>query len=113
MSPSCLHMHMNMFVSICSHVHIYIYGNIHISTYTHVKAKNNKIFLFVHGLDYIFFLMFVTQKIENQSTSDPTILLLAIYPKDDPFPKDICSTIYIVALLVITRSWKQPRYSST
>jgi hypothetical protein len=41
--------------------------------------------------------------------SNPGIPLLAIYPNHDPpCYKDACSTIFIAALLIITRNWKQP-----
>ena len=45
---------------------------------------------------------------------DPAIPLLDIYPIDAPtYNQDTCSTMFIVALFIITRSWKEPRYSST
>jgi hypothetical protein len=45
---------------------------------------------------------------------DSEILLLGVYPKDVlPFHKDICSTMFIAALFVGSRNWKQPRCLST
>ena len=45
---------------------------------------------------------------------DPAILLLGIYPKDaPPCRRSICSTMFIVALFVIARSWKQARCPMT
>ena len=45
---------------------------------------------------------------------DPAIPLLGIYPKDDPTGnKNTCSTMFIAALFIIVRSWKEPRCSST
>jgi hypothetical protein len=45
---------------------------------------------------------------------DPAIPLLGIYPEDAPtYNNDICFTIFIAALFIIARSWKQPRYPST
>jgi hypothetical protein len=45
---------------------------------------------------------------------DPAIPLLGIYPKDVPTcNKDTCSTMFIEALFIIARSWKQPRCPST
>jgi hypothetical protein len=45
---------------------------------------------------------------------DPAIPLLGIYPEDDPTcNKDTCSTVFIAALFVIARSWKEPRCPST
>jgi hypothetical protein len=41
-------------------------------------------------------------------TEDPAIPILSIYPKDAPtYKKDICSTMFIAALFMIARSWKQ------
>jgi hypothetical protein len=45
---------------------------------------------------------------------DSAILLLGIYPEDaTTCNKDICSTMFIVALCIIARSWKEPRCPST
>jgi hypothetical protein len=44
---------------------------------------------------------------------DPAIPLLGIYPEDVPTDKkDTCSTMFIAALFIIARSWKEPRYPS-
>jgi hypothetical protein len=43
-----------------------------------------------------------------------SILFLSIYPDDAPkFNKDISSTMFIAAIFIIARSWKQPRCPST
>jgi hypothetical protein len=35
-------------------------------------------------------------------------------PKDAPtYHKDTCSTVFIAALFIIARSWKEPRFPST
>ena len=45
---------------------------------------------------------------------DPVIPLLGIYPKDAHLcHKDMCSTIFIAALFVIARTWKQTKCPST
>ena len=45
---------------------------------------------------------------------DPAIPLLSIYPKDVPTGnKDTCSTMFIAALFIIARNWKEPRCPST
>ena len=45
---------------------------------------------------------------------DPAILLLGIYPEDVPTgKKDTCSTMFIAALFIIARSWKEPWCPST
>jgi hypothetical protein len=47
-------------------------------------------------------------------TENPAIPFLGIYPKDAPtYNKDTCSTMFITALFIIARSWKEPRCSST
>jgi hypothetical protein len=45
---------------------------------------------------------------------DPAIPLLGIYPEDAPTcNKDTCSTMFIAAIFIIARNWKQPRCPST
>jgi hypothetical protein len=40
--------------------------------------------------------------------------VLGIYPEDVPTSKkDTCSTMFIEALFIIARSWKEPRCPST
>jgi hypothetical protein len=44
----------------------------------------------------------------------PTVPLLTIYLKDTSlYHKDTCSTVFIAALFIIARNWKQPRCPST
>jgi hypothetical protein len=50
------------------------------------------------------------RKLDILLPEDPAIPLLGIYPKDVPTgKKDICSTMFITALFIIARSWKEPR----
>jgi hypothetical protein len=45
---------------------------------------------------------------------DPAITLLGIYLEDVPTGnKNTCSTMFIAALFIIARSWKEPRCPST
>jgi hypothetical protein len=45
---------------------------------------------------------------------DPAIPLLGIYPEDVPTcNKNIYYTMFIAALFIIARSWKEPRCPST
>jgi hypothetical protein len=44
---------------------------------------------------------------------DPAIPLLGIYPEVSTGNKNTCSTMFIAALFIISRSWKEPRCSST
>jgi hypothetical protein len=45
---------------------------------------------------------------------DPAIPLLGIYPEDVPTgSKDTCSIMFMAALFIIARSWKEPRWPST
>jgi hypothetical protein len=46
----------------------------------------------------------------SEKPEDPTIALSGTFPKDAPtYIKDTCSTMFIAALLIIARSWKEPR----
>ncbi|EDL87139.1 rCG63135 [Rattus norvegicus] len=54
------------------------------------------------------------RKLDIELPEDPAISLLGIYPKDAPtYKKDMCSTMFIAALFIIARSWKEPRCPST
>jgi hypothetical protein len=45
-------------------------------------------------------------------TEDLAIPLLRIYPDVPTCNKDTCSTMFIAALFIIARSWKEPRCPS-
>jgi hypothetical protein len=54
------------------------------------------------------------RKLDIVLPEDPTIPFLGIYPEDAPTcNKDTCSTMFIAALFIIVKSWKEPRYPST
>ena len=54
------------------------------------------------------------RKLDIVLQEDPAIPLLGIYPEDVPNgKKDTCSTMFIAALFIIARSWKEPRCPST
>ncbi|CAO2601774.1 LINE-1 retrotransposable element ORF2 protein, partial [Lemmus lemmus] len=50
------------------------------------------------------------RKLGNNLPQDPVIPLLGIYGKDaQSCHKDMCSTMFIAALFVTARTWKQPK----
>ena len=54
------------------------------------------------------------RKLDIVLPEDPAIPPLGIYLEDVPTgKKDTCSTMFIAALFIIIRSWKEPRCSST
>ena len=54
------------------------------------------------------------RKSEIVLLKDPAIPLLGIYPEDVPTGKKYtCSTMFLAALFIIARSWKEPRCPST
>jgi hypothetical protein len=56
----------------------------------------------------------VPQKIVQSTTGDLAITLLGIYPEDVPTGKKAtCSTMFLAALFIIARSWKDPACPST
>jgi hypothetical protein len=58
--------------------------------------------------------LMVPQKIGHSSTNDLAIPLLGIYPENAlSRNKNTCSTMFIAALFIIVRSWKEPRCPST
>ena len=54
------------------------------------------------------------RKLDIILPKDPAIPLLGIYPKYAPtYSKDTCSTMFIAAIFIIDRRWKQPRSNNT
>jgi hypothetical protein len=54
------------------------------------------------------------RKLEIVILEDLPIPLLDIYPEDAPTcNKDTCSTMFIAALFIISRIWKEPKCPST
>jgi hypothetical protein len=54
------------------------------------------------------------RKLEGDLLEDPEIPRLGIYPKDaPPCHRSTCSTMFIAALFVIARRWKQTRCPMT
>ena len=53
------------------------------------------------------------KKVGIKPPYDPAIPFLGIYPEETKTEKDICTPIFIAALLTIATTWKQPRCPST
>jgi hypothetical protein len=52
----------------------------------------------------------VPQNFGHITTGKPRVPLLGIYPEDAPtYNKDTHSTMFIAAIFIIVRSWKEPR----
>jgi len=50
------------------------------------------------------------RKLDIVLPEDPAIPRLCIYPNDAPtYSKDTCSTMFIAALFIVAKSWKEPR----
>jgi hypothetical protein len=60
-------------------------------------------------LNYLETNLAVSLKIGNCSTSRPKCPIPGHIPKDTPPYQDTCLTMFIAALFVIFRNWKQPR----
>ena len=69
---------------------------------------------FQAGTTTLEIILVVPQKLDIVLPEDPTIPLLGIYPEDAlTCKKDKCSTMFPAALFILTRSWKDPRCTST
>ena len=53
------------------------------------------------------------KKIKTELLYDLAIPLLGIYLEKTLTRKDICNPMFIAALLIIARTWKQPKCPST
>ena len=50
--------------------------------------------------------------LEIELPYDPAIPLLSIHTEETRLKRDTCTPLFIAALFIITRTWKQPRCSS-
>ena len=55
----------------------------------------------------------VLKKLQIIPPNDPAIPLLGIYPGETKIEKDTCIPLFIAALFIIARTWKQPSCPST
>ena len=52
------------------------------------------------------------KKLEMELPYDPAIPLLGIHTKETRIERDTCTPMFIAALFIIARTWKQPRCPS-
>ena len=53
------------------------------------------------------------KKLQIELPYDPAIPLLGIHTKETGIERDTCTPMFIAALFIIARTWKQPRCPST
>ena len=53
------------------------------------------------------------KKLEIELPYDPAIPLLGIHTKETRIEREMCTPVFITALFIIARTWKQPRCPST
>ena len=52
------------------------------------------------------------KKLEIELPCDPEILLLGIHTEETRIERDTCTPMFTTALIIIDKTWKQPRYPS-
>ena len=52
------------------------------------------------------------KRLEIEQPYDPAIPLLGIYIEETRIEREMCTPMFITALFIIARTWKQPRFSS-
>ena len=52
------------------------------------------------------------KKLEIELPYDPAVPLLGIHTEETRIERDTCTSMFIAALFIIARTWKQPRCSS-
>ena len=52
------------------------------------------------------------KKLERNLPYDPAILLLVLHTEETRIERDTCTPMFIAALFIIARTWKQPRCPS-
>ena len=53
--------------------------------------------------------MEILKKLEIELSYDPAIPLLGIHTEENRTERDTCTPVFIAALFIIARTWKQPR----
>ena len=53
------------------------------------------------------------EKLEIELSYDPAISLLGIHTEETRIERDMCTPVFIAALFIIARTWKQPRCPPT
>ena len=56
--------------------------------------------------------MKILKKLEIELPYDPEISLLGIHTEETRIERDTCAQMFIAALFIIARTWKQPRCPS-
>ena len=54
----------------------------------------------------------ILKKLGIKPPYDPAIPILGIYPEETKIEKDTCIPLFIAALFIVTRTWRQPRCPS-
>ena len=49
------------------------------------------------------------KKLKIELPYEPTIPLLGIYPEESMAPKDTCTPVFIAALFMMAKTWRQPK----
>ena len=70
------------------------------------------IFLSSKSLQMVNAVMKFIKKLEIELPYDPAIPLLGIHTEETRIERDTCTPMFIAALFIIARTWKQPRCSS-
>ena len=52
------------------------------------------------------------KKLQIELPYDPAVPLLGIHSKEIRIERDMCTSVFIAALFIIARTWKQPRCPS-
>ena len=52
------------------------------------------------------------KKLEIELPYDPAIPLVGIHTEESRIERDMCTPVFITALFIIARTWKQPRCPS-
>ena len=53
------------------------------------------------------------EKLTIELPFDPEIPFLGIYPEKNMIQKDTCTPVFIAALFIIAKTWRQPKCPST
>ena len=78
--------------------------------FTLLVGMQTSIASMVNSVDSVSF--FSLNKLETELPYNPAIPLLGIHSKETRIERDTCTPVFITALFIIARTWKQPRCPS-
>ena len=91
------------------HQHVCLWKNVQVCPYMWACWKGNEKHVWVCSGVNVQECVCSLKKLEIELPYDPAIPLLGIHTEETRIERDTCTPVFIAALFIIARTWKQPR----